>query len=84
MTTTMTQPRHRSPNRNRRQRQTRAQQRAGCPTPKKYGYPTPLEADAALADLWATPRPGKEYPVRSYHCECGNWHLTKSPTRETP
>lgn len=85
---TMTRPRRRSPNRNRnrnlRQRQIHAQQRAGCPTPRKHGYCTQQEADTALAALWAQPRPGKDYPTRYYHCDCGNWHLTKAPAREYP
>lgn len=63
---------------NRRQREVRAQQAAGCPHPRKRGYGTSQDAETALAALWATPRPGKAYPIRYYHCACGNWHLTKN------
>ncbi len=48
-----------------------------CPTQYKDCYRTPVEATEAIERSRST-RYGVPW-LRSYHCECGSWHLTGSP-----
>ncbi|MBD0021439.1 hypothetical protein GII33_10910 [Gordonia pseudamarae] len=48
-----------------------------CPTPYKECFPTPMEATDAIARSRTT-RFGVPW-LRSYHCDCGSWHLTSTP-----
>lgn len=52
----------------------------------KQGYRNEAEADAALGEIWATPR-GDSDPMesRAYRCPRHKhevWHLTSQPRRE--
>lgn len=49
-----------------------------CPVPAKRGWANKCQADQALGLIWRKGfrrGPGK-LPTRSYHCSCGQWHLT--------
>lgn len=49
-----------------------------CPTGGKRGWASKGAADQALGLIWRKGfkrGPGK-LPTRSYHCSCGQWHLT--------
>ncbi|MFZ2240128.1 MAG: hypothetical protein WAV90_11350 [Gordonia amarae] len=48
-----------------------------CPTPYKDCYRTPMEATEAIERSRST-RHGVPW-LRSYQCDCGNWHLTSTP-----
>ncbi|GAC56129.1 hypothetical protein GOHSU_03_00230 [Gordonia hirsuta DSM 44140 = NBRC 16056] len=47
-----------------------------CPTPEKICYPTLAAVTGAILAISAAPRASPS--LRSYECECGAWHLTRS------
>lgn len=53
-----------------------------CPQPYKDPYPNHQAAENALNEAWASHRKNRRMPLRTYHCECGAWHLTKTPDRK--
>lgn len=59
-----------------------------CPTATKSGWPDQASAEEALAYLRSQPPLSLDgpRPVRTYRCECGQWHLTSSaiPYSERP
>jgi len=51
-----------------------------CPTPRKVGYRS--RVDAVIA-LWhtSTSDDDRRHEKRAYRCPCGRWHLTSKPAR---
>lgn len=49
-----------------------------CPTPRKSGYRSKLEAKVALASTQRSKSSRRE-EIRAYRCVCGGWHLTSRP-----
>lgn len=49
-----------------------------CPHPHKKNFPSEDHALEVMYRMWREAR-GRKLPVRTYHCPCGNWHLTSVP-----
>ncbi len=47
-----------------------------CPTPEKIAYPTAAAVTGAILAITSARRAAPA--LRSYECECGAWHLTRS------
>ncbi len=54
-------------------------ERKACP---KVGYPDEQAATAALLHAWRHPSPRRR-ERRYYRCDCGYFHLTSQPARES-
>lgn len=54
-----------------------------CPTPYKKSHPSKQHAENAMHKFWRKPKKGTKMPCRVYRCQCGAWHTTSRPIRET-